>query len=55
MNAAGPLSGWAITYEYSGGLVAAMRLRIAGAAGTIVRSIGYTYDGSGRIATETHS
>lgn len=55
MNAAGPLSGWALTYEYSGGLVSAMRLRTGGAGGTIVQSIGYTYDGTGRIATETHS
>jgi hypothetical protein len=54
MNAAGPLSGWAITYEYSAGLVGAMRLRIGGAAGTIVQSINFTYDGSGRISTESH-
>lgn len=55
MNAAGPLTGGAITYEYTGGLVAAVRLRTGGAAGTIIQNIVYTYDGTGRIATEMHS
>jgi hypothetical protein len=55
MSAAGPLNGWAITYEYSSARVSAMRLRIGGAGGTIVQSIVFAYDGSSRISTEAHS
>lgn len=55
MNALGPLNGWAITYEYSGTTLVAQRLRIGGAGGTVIQSIGYGYDGLGRILTEGHS
>lgn len=55
MNAAGPLNGCAITYEYSGGRISAQRLRIGGTGGTVIASIAYGYDGSGRINSEAHS
>ena len=38
-----------ITFEYSGGRCVAVRLRIGGSTGTIINSIGFGYDGQGRV------
>lgn len=50
----GPMNGWAITYEYSGGLLVAQRLRVGGAGGTIIFTIAYGYSGS-QIISVVHS
>jgi YD repeat-containing protein len=55
MSGAGPLANVALTYEYSGGVLQAIRFRLGGVGGAVVQSIVYTYDGSGRISTEAHS